>query len=67
MNRQFVSRLEKAEARCQKSIHPPLVIVAQFEDGHCEANGQHYQSLQAVKACFPLSLLIVGKEPAPTQ
>jgi len=67
MNKQFVSRLERCERHMEATEHPPLVIVTEYQDGHCEANGQRYPNMRAVEACYPLSLLIVGVEPAPAQ
>ncbi len=41
---------------------PPLVVVTEYKDNTCTVAGQRFSDIRAVKAAFPLSLLLLGRE-----
>ncbi len=42
--------------------YPPLVVVTEYRDNTCMVDGQWFPDIRGVRAAFPLSLLLVGRE-----
>lgn len=49
------------ESACATTETEPVIIVTMDMEGRCMAQGQRFPSLMAVRACYPLALLLVGK------